>query len=147
MFERKEAIFVLCTGSTVQETLLNEDQFVQKKNPRINLFFAIAHFMLADSKSHYSGITCAEKKAHVRAAAYEVYTCDVMWLGDVIHMYKLCDWDNDPHVQALCLGYRVFFLELDTVFIDVTRHKSQVVLLCKQEQCMSNVARFQTTGN
>jgi hypothetical protein len=59
MFGRKEAMFVLCT---VQETLLNEDQFVQKKNPRINLLFAIAHFMLADSKSHYSGITCAEKK-------------------------------------------------------------------------------------
>jgi hypothetical protein len=76
----KETMFVLCT---VQETLLNEDQFVQKKNPRINLLFAIAHFMLADSKSHYSGITCAEKKGFMSELPRMRYM-HVMSCGEVM---------------------------------------------------------------
>jgi hypothetical protein len=75
MFKRKEPMLALHAvqghPSTQRSIYANkkksEDQSV------------VAHFMLADCKSHYSGITCAEKRVHVRAAAYEVHACDVMW--------------------------------------------------------------------
>jgi hypothetical protein len=105
MFQRREPMLALCT---VQRDPATWGSLYAKKNwgsTCDNAFHAC--FLFADWRNHNSGFTCAERKANLPAAAYEVYRCDVMWWGDMTHMYKLRDWDNDPHVQALCLGYRV----------------------------------------
>jgi hypothetical protein len=114
MFKRKEPMLALHTvqghPSTQRSIYANkkksEDQSV------------VAHFMLADCKSHYSGITGAVCQS-----------CRVWGICMWCHVVRWCD----PHVQALCLGFRVRWCD----------ETHMVVLLCKQEQCVSNVAKCQ----